>query len=495
MLEDKIRKIIQQGEGINVEFKRCRNNVPRDVYKTICAFLNRMGGYVFLGVEDNGTISGVSPDSLEKIKIDITTVLNNPEKINPPLYIIPETYKINEAIILFLSIPEGSQVYRCNGKIYDRNEDGDLDITNHGESVYQLYIRKQSTFSENRIFPYLKISDLRSDLIQRIRNMVKSVNPNHPWRTLNDQELLKSAQLYNRDYQSGREGYTLAAILLLGKDEVIGSILPQYRTDAILRVYDLDRCDDRDDIRTNLIETYDRLMAFIAKHLPDSFYLERDQRVSLRDRIFREVISNLCIHREYLDAFPAKLIIEKKHVKTENGNRPHGHGMIRPDDFTPYPKNPTIARLFKEIGRADELGSGIRNLYKYTKNYSNGLDPELIENNIFRTVIPLPQIAFTTEKIDITEQATEQVTEQATEQAHILNVDINLNNKIIKFCQQPRTTKEIMNHLGLKHREYFRSKILNPLVEKRIIKLLYPDKPKSPKQKYYSAKQIKHESK
>lgn len=46
---------------------------------------------------------------------------------------------------------------------------------------------------------------------------------------------------------------------------------------------------DRDDIRTNLIDSYERLMQFIAKHLNDKFYLEKDQRVSLRDKIFREV--------------------------------------------------------------------------------------------------------------------------------------------------------------------------------------------------------------
>jgi ATP-dependent DNA helicase RecG len=40
------------------------------------------------------------------------------------------------------------------------------------------------------------------------------------------------------------------------------------------------------------------------------------------------------------------------------------------------------------IGRADQLGSGIRNLYKYTKLYSGG-EPELIEGDIFKTIIPL----------------------------------------------------------------------------------------------------------
>ena len=106
----------------------------------------------------------------------------------------------------------------------------------------------------------------------------------------------------------------------------------------------MDRYDDRDDIRTNLIESYDRLMAFVAKHLPDPFHLEKDQRISLREHIFREVATNILIHREFLSAFPAKFIIEQDRVKTENANRPHGHGMIKPADFTPYPKNPTHLR-------------------------------------------------------------------------------------------------------------------------------------------------------
>ena len=89
----------------------------------------------------------------------------------------------------------------------------------------------------------------------------------------------------------------------------------------------LDRYDDRDDIRTNLIDSYDRLMAFIAKHLPDKFYLEGTTSISLRDRLFREVVSNLLIHRAYSNAFPAKLIIEKDRVYTENWSHAHGWGL------------------------------------------------------------------------------------------------------------------------------------------------------------------------
>ena len=52
------------------------------------------------------------------------------------------------------------------------------------------------------------------------------------------------------------------------------SVLPQHKTDAIFRVENLDRYDDRDVIITNLLETYDRLIAFGQKHLSDPFVQE-----------------------------------------------------------------------------------------------------------------------------------------------------------------------------------------------------------------------------
>ena len=71
-----------------------------------------------------------------------------------------------------------------------------------------------------------------------------------------------------------------------------------------------------------------------------------------------------------------------------NWNRFNEYGRIDPETFTPQSKNPIIAKFFMNIGRADQLGSGIRNLYKHMKLYSGG-EPELIEGDIFKTIIPL----------------------------------------------------------------------------------------------------------
>jgi len=63
-----LKALIRQGEGISVEFKECGSALNRDVYKTVCAFLNRHGGTLLLGVSDAGEVTGVDPDCVEQIK-------------------------------------------------------------------------------------------------------------------------------------------------------------------------------------------------------------------------------------------------------------------------------------------------------------------------------------------------------------------------------------------------------------------------------------------
>lgn len=463
-----IKDIIEKGEGIEVEFKESHSKLNKDVFETVCAFLNRNGGHLFLGVDDRGKITGL--EDPRKIIAEFVSLANNPQKLKPTFYFFPEQLTVNRKEIVHIYIPSSSQVHKTNGRIFDRSNDGDFDITDNTELVSSLYLRKQKNYSENKIYPYAALSDLKSSLLNRVRNMIKDkAGEDSPLTGLSDMAMLQSLGLYQKDFITGNSGFTLAAILLFGKDETILSVLPHYRTDAILRRVNLDRYDDRDDIRINLIESYDRLMDFIKKHLPDPFYLEDDTRVSLRTKIFREAVVNILIHREFTNAYPAKMIIEADKVVFENANIPHGSGLIKPESFSPFPKNPKIARVFKEIGLADELGSGVRNLFKYSRIYSNK-EPQLIEEDIFKIIVPYPS----------TEQATEHVTEYVTE--HVTE------HELLQFCEDPKSTSEIMEFLGLKHREHFRANILKPLLESGKLSMTIPDKPRSKKQKYFTAK-------
>lgn len=392
MTIDEIKKLIQNGEKIDVEFKESRNALTKDVFDTVCSFNNRNGGHILLGVNDKRDIVGVSEDKVDKIIKEFTTSINNSQKMYPPLYLLPEVFEIDSKKVIYIRVPEGYQVCRHNGRIWDRSYEGDINITDHAELVYKLYARKQGSYFVNKVYPNLDIDFLDASVIAKAKRMAVARNKNHVWENMSDEELLRSANLILTDPETKLEGITLAAILLFGKDNSIMSVLPQHKTDAIFRVENKDRYDDRDVVITNLIDSYDRLIAFGQKHLNDLFVLDGIVNVNARDRILREIVSNTLAHRDYSSGFPAKMIIDDEKITIENSNLAHGMGALDLQKFEPFPKNPAISKVFREIGLADELGSGMRNTYKYTRLYS-GVDPLFEEGDIFRTIIPLKKIA------------------------------------------------------------------------------------------------------
>lgn len=194
MTETELLTLIRGGENIRVEFKKSTNDVTKDVYDTVCSFSNREGGIIVLGVKDNGEVLGIDPDAIDRIKKDFVTSINNGQKINPPLYLQPETYTVDERTVLVIQVPVSSQVCRHHGRIFDRSHESDIDITDNSDMVYQLYARKSGSYFVNKVTRF-QLSDLRSDLIERARMMTTSRTANHPWKSMSDEELLRSAGL------------------------------------------------------------------------------------------------------------------------------------------------------------------------------------------------------------------------------------------------------------------------------------------------------------
>lgn len=381
-------KHVSDGEGLMRELKRCGSLPGADTFETICSFANRQGGNLFLGVTDEGQIEGIQRKRALEVKRNIANVLNNPRLFDPaPLAEIEDIACDEETVVLRVWVPMGPAVYRYKGVVYDRLADADVRITGV-DQIALLYARKQNLYTENRVYKYIDRSEIRDDLIERARRMAVSKSPDHPWSELTNDELLRSARLVLRNRDTGEEGFTLASVLLLGTDELIADVCPAYRTDAIYRHESTDRYDDRLIVETNLIEAYDQLTEFARRHLPDRFALEGDQRVSARDIIVRELVSNSLIHREYLSPLVAKIVIDNGAITTQNASRALYEGRLNLSDFNPIPKNPTIARFFASIGRAEELGSGVRNLNRYSLLYS-GKVPILEDGDVFRAEVPV----------------------------------------------------------------------------------------------------------
>ena len=377
---------VARGETTTVEFKRCGAQPEEDTFQTVCSFANHMGGNIFLGVEDDGKIVGVPEGAVSSIQRNIANVARNPKLFDPAVVLETEVIPTGNATVVRVWVPMSPDVHRFKGVVYDRIADADVRIAASAQ-ISDLYIRKSNRETERRIFPYLEMGDLRHELIDHARRMATARRPGHPWQGLDDEQLLRSAQLLVKDFTTGQEGLTLAAGLLFGKDDVIGSLCPVYKTDAVVRLRDVDRYDDRLVVKTNLIDAYGALMGFCERHLPDPFVLEDGVRVSVRGIVCRELVSNLLIHREFTSPYPARLTIDREGLRTENASRTFFEGSITLKDFSPTPKNPSIANMFAQIGLAEELGSGTRNLFRYSRAFMGG-DPSLVDGSTFHARVP-----------------------------------------------------------------------------------------------------------
>ena len=114
-----IKEIIHRGEDIDIEFKTSQFKLNKGAFETICAFLNRSGGHLILGVKNDGSVEGVLEISVQDIINNIVTNANNPQKLNPPFYLSADAIDYKGKKVIYVYVPESSQVHSTNGKIFD----------------------------------------------------------------------------------------------------------------------------------------------------------------------------------------------------------------------------------------------------------------------------------------------------------------------------------------------------------------------------------------
>ncbi|MDR1538299.1 MAG: putative DNA binding domain-containing protein [Clostridiales bacterium] len=225
----KLGSVLAVGETVAVEFKRCGGKIEADAYETVCSFLNRFGGDIYLGVEDDGSVAGVSENALQGIIKNFISMVSNPDIISPTVYLAPEELDYKGKKVVHIHVSPSSEVHSFKKVIYDRVDDADVKVTATGQ-IAQMYIRKQNIFTEKRVYKYVRDEDLRFDLLPRIRQMALNRDNKHQWKTMSDAEILRSAGLIGEDKATGDKGCNLAAVMLLGRDDAVKNVVPHRRS-------------------------------------------------------------------------------------------------------------------------------------------------------------------------------------------------------------------------------------------------------------------------
>lgn len=225
-------------------------------------------------------------------------------------------------------------------------------------------------------------------------------------------------------------------------------------------------------IGKNRTQMLDEALLFVKRNMRTKTIISpttgrRTDRTDYPITAVREAIINALVHRDYsihTEGMPIQLIMFEDRIEIHNPGGLYGRitidqlGKIQPDT-----RNPVLASALETLGITENRYSGIPTIRMEMEKY-NLRQPEFLdERGSF--IVKL----YKESKNDYEDMSNDEET-----------------NNLIVFCKTPRTRKEICDYLGLNSVTYAIQTYVNPLVEAGVIKLSIPDKPKSPKQLYYS---------
>ena len=105
---EQLKKLLKQKENIRLEFKESGHSLPSNLFESICSMLNREGGDILLGVDDNGQPLGVGSDYANELISQIVNQSNNQQKLDPPFILFPRVFDIDGKKIIHIQIPVSS---------------------------------------------------------------------------------------------------------------------------------------------------------------------------------------------------------------------------------------------------------------------------------------------------------------------------------------------------------------------------------------------------
>lgn len=443
---DKFIALTRKGEDARIEYKTCTEEISEPLYESVCSFLNHSGGQILVGVQNDGTIIGVNPDKVEKLRTDIVNCINNPELFLPCPYFTPRIMEVEGKSVMQLDIPCGQYVYRFKGRYWDRNDDADIDVTDQPELLLSIFERKNPHLFEERFVEGLTMEGLDPNTFQYCRNIIQARQPSHAWLQLSDEEILIATHLAVRDGNKLKIKY--AALILFGTDDALAELMPRYRFEALFHMCTYadyenmkkfpNRYDDRRTIRQNLIRVYDQLAEFVARYMPDKFYMspETGQREDLRWNLMREVVANMLVHFDASSGYACFLHIFKDRVLTKNPTRllpeiPEGELTIH--QLSNYTKNPLLARVFHELHWVEDLGSGVRNILRYAPLYYPDYNIEINSGQ---------QFFFSITYADVTDSG-QKSKEEASVHGQMSKEEKNVQGKMSKENVQELSQEEL----------------------------------------------------
>lgn len=358
-------KVLSKGENLTVEFKTwifakdMRERISLAVDELV-AFANAKGGTVYMGVEDDGTVTGCNSYDEQKIMESIY------DRTRPALFTEIEVIHYEGKDVLAIKVERDGTTYATSdGRCLKRL--GKNSKPYYPDEMSNRYASIQSPDFSGQILADSTIEDINVLEIYNLKEKLKVRDPKSSLSELEDMSFLRDLGLIKED--EGVDRLTIAGLLFVGKETAINRLLPQ--AEVIYLHYSADNMEEYDsrlDLKQPIISVIDRLTERIQntnKIVNVQVGLFRLEVEDFSEKVFQEALLNALAHRDYLNMgavyvkhYPDRIVIENP------GAFPEGVNEKNIITHPSTPRNKLIAETLQRLKYVQRTGQGVDIIFR-----------------------------------------------------------------------------------------------------------------------------------
>lgn len=460
-------------ETSTLEIKSAEQGCPQRLYDTLSSFSNQDdGGIIIFGVDEKQGYKEVGVYDPQDIQKKINEQCLQMEPVVRPLLTVLEK---NNKFFVSAEIP-GADItdrpvfYQGKGRVkgsYTRVGDSDEPMTEYEVYSYEAYRKKYQ--DDIRAIDRVSFASLDQDLLERYIELLKKGKPRLTAISNDEIYELMSIKRDNRITLSAVMNFCPYPQAYFPQLCIIATVVPGTEVGTVGDQGE--RFTDNQRIEGNISDMLDGAMQFVNRNMRIKTIInphtgKREDRPDYPITAVREAVLNALVHRDYsihTEGMPIQLIMFEDRMEIRNPGGIYGRikidqlGKVQPDT-----RNSVIASELEVLKVTENRYSGIPTIRRMMQEYD------------------LQQPEFIDERGSFIVKLYKDVMEQTA-----VEMDRVDNRELLLFCKTPRTRKEISDYLGLNSVAYAIQTRVMPLVDKGIIKMSIPEKPKSSKQLFY----------
>ncbi|MGA9364589.1 MAG: RNA-binding domain-containing protein [Bacteroidota bacterium] len=363
-LVEQLVERLQDKEQLDLEFKECRDALSHSVWETVSAFANTQGGWLLLGVNNEGVPLGVrNPERRVQELFDLG---RNRNKISAEAWretdiSIEPLNDLRLIVVRVPAVPRTKRPVYINGNpmtgTFVRRQGGDYHCSE--DEVRRMFREASAEAIDSTVLSEFKLDSLNSDAVARYRQRLQNRNPEHEFNNYPLERFLSALGATDPTSQHP----TIAGLLNFGTELAIRRWrkrhLIDYRSNAE-KISDTTWV-DRVTWEGNIFDAFFKIYPKLTEGIPIPHRIEAGERVEETPThiALREALVNLLVHADYTES-DASLISkspEGYYLRNPGSSRVSSQDLLTGNRSEP--RNPTLLFMFRLVGLAEEAGTGL----------------------------------------------------------------------------------------------------------------------------------------